>query len=144
MFKIKSKKLLFSLLLILVIPIPLAPYKLPKSLKNTNYDLIEVYHSMDGFSVYEEKSNIEISESRIVGKLPTDYLTTFKDGNPKYINFKFYGNIKYLDGNKKGFEVKKWYPVDTYVRLYDTFLWKNALIYVYMLALAIITFVLIR
>lgn len=141
-FNFKSKKILF-LLIILIIPIPLAPYKFAKTLKNTNYDLIEVYHSMDGFSVDKQKNNISITESNIVGNIPSKYLKTFKEGNPKYINFKLYGEFKNINGNKKVFDVKKWYPSDTYVRLYDTFLWRNVLIYIYMLVISIIIFKLI-
>lgn len=90
--------------------------------------MIKVYHSqMAGFVA--ENHNLE-GES-IYGNTPK--LTTFTEGNPKYIDFNFYGTFKRDENNNVKFKVEKWYPSIGYVRLYDTILWEKYLRILYMI-----------
>lgn len=125
--KRKARKYIVILIGILVLVLPFLPYKIARTLDNSDYTMIKVYHSqMAGFVA--EGHNLK--EGSIYGNTPK--LTTFTEGNPKYIDFDFYGTFK-EDGNNTKFEVKKWYPSSEYVRLYDTVLWEKYLRIIYMI-----------
>ncbi|MBM7833176.1 hypothetical protein [Clostridium sardiniense] len=112
----------------MVLLLPFLPYKIARTLDNSDYTMIKVYHSqMAGFVA--ENHNLE-GES-IYGNTPK--LTTFTEGNPKYIDFNFYGTFKRDENNNVKFKVEKWYPSIGYVRLYDTILWEKYLRILYMI-----------
>lgn len=126
--KKKARKNIVILIGILVLVLPFLPYKIARTLDNSDYTMIKVYHSqMAGFAA--KGHNLE-GES-IYGNTPK--LTTFTEGNPKYIDFDFYGTFKEDKNNNTKFEVKKWYPSSGYVRLYDTVLWEKYLRIIYMI-----------
>lgn len=126
--KKKARKYIVMLIGILVLLLPFFPYKIARTLDNSDYTMIKVYHSqMDGFVA--ENHNLE-GES-IYGNTPK--LTTFTEGNPKYIDFNFYGTFKRDENNNVKFKVEKWYPSIGYVRLYDTILWEKYLRIIYMI-----------
>lgn len=126
--KKKARKYIVMLIGILVLLLPFFPYKIARTLDNSDYTMIKVYHSqMDGFVA--ENHNLE-GES-IYGNTPK--LTTFTEGNPKYIDFNFYGTFKRDKNNNVKFKVEKWYPSIGYVRLYDTILWEKYLRIIYMI-----------
>ncbi len=126
--KKKFKKYLVIFIGIIILLLPFAPYKIARTSNNSDYKMIKVYYSqMAGFVA----KDYNLEGESIYGNTPK--LTTFEEGNPKYIDFDFYGTFKKSESNNIQFKVKKWHPSYGYVQLYDTDLWLKYLSLPYMI-----------
>lgn len=129
--KRKARKYIVILIGILVLVLPFLPYKIARTLDNSDYTMIKVDHSQMAGFVAKRGQGYNLEGDSIYGNTPK--LTTFTEGNPKYIDFDFYGTFKEDKNNNVKFEVKKWYPSTGYVRLYDAVLWEKYLRIIYMI-----------
>lgn len=123
----KNIFVLFNLILIIIVfIIPFIPYKIHKEENNSTLDKIQFrFDSMDGFVSSHEYYRYKFYENSLIGNTLYDELTTFKNGNPTYIDFDLYGNIITDKNGNKFLDVKEWYPSYGYIKLMHTYIWEK-------------------
>lgn len=137
----KSIKFFIMLLIVIIITIPNLPYKLPKEIKDSKYIKLSIAISqttggptvIDGKDEIEKYSkemnytNVATNEVYTKGNRPSNVITTFSQGDPKYVYFDVYGNFEKGPDqyNVLTFNIKEWYPLDKYICLKDTIKWNE-------------------
>lgn len=137
----KSIKFFIMLLITIIITIPNLPYKLPKEIKNSKYIKLSVaigqstggplvisgQNEIEKYSKEMNYNKVNTYEVYIKGNNPTKVITTFSQGDPKYVYFNIYGTFEKGPNqyNVLTFNIKEWYPLDKYICLKDTIKWNE-------------------
>ena len=133
----KSIKFFILLLITIIITIPNLPYKLPKKIENSEYVKLTIYMGSQIIISGEDEAKkfanemnykkVDTREICVKGNTPYKEITTFSQGYPKYRKFNIYGTFEkgLNQDNILTFNIKEWYPVEKYICLKDTYLWKK-------------------
>ncbi|MGL6185729.1 MAG: hypothetical protein ACRC1T_10165 [Clostridium chrysemydis] len=128
-----------SILIVITLIIPFIPYKIHKEESNPNLDKIQFrFDSMDGFVSRHEYYGYKFYENSLIGNTLYDELTTFKNGNPTYIDFDLYGNIITDKYGNKFLNVKEWSPSYGNIKLMHTYIWEENIKDTYLIFLILI------